>query len=141
MLLRAAQRALRSRFEDFRGALERRDQAAMRLGVTEFHDRLSRWTEAEERVLLPALSRAPFAERDPRHELRLEYVQLRELTRHVRLQIEGRGPMGDILGFVENLARRFDAHENEVLEVYYPAAAPLLTPEEREALAEAAPPA
>jgi hypothetical protein len=77
--------------------------------------------------------------RDPQRELRLEYVQLRELTRHVRLQIENRGPLADIRSFVDNLARRFDAHESEVLRVYYPAVAPHLSAEEIGALRTAAP--
>ena len=139
-LLRSAHKALRSRFDDFRRALERRDEAALRLGLAEFHERLTRWTDAEERFLLPALARAELAGRDPRRELRLEHVQLRELTRQVRLQIESRAPIADTLGYVENLSRRFDAHESEVLGVYYPAAAGVLSEEELRALREAAPP-
>lgn len=138
--LSRAQRGLRSRFEDFRGALERRDEAAFRLGLAEFQERLARWTDAEERILLPALSRTSLPGRDPVRELRLEYVQLRELTRYVRMQIESRAAVGDTLGYVENLSRRFDAHESEVLSVYYPAAAAALTEEERRALERDAPP-
>ncbi len=138
-LLVEAQAALRSRFEDFRGAFERRDEAAHRLALSDFHDRLCRWTQTEERVLLPALSRARISGRDPRRELSLEYVQLRELTRNLRLQIEGHARMADLLGLLENLSRRFDAHEREMLEIYYPAAGPVLTPEERRTLEEAAP--
>jgi hypothetical protein len=41
-------------------------------------------------------------------------------------------------GLVENLSRRFDAHEREKLGVYYPAAAALLTPAERQSLEDAA---
>jgi hypothetical protein len=136
-LLNAAQAALRSRFDDFFGAFERRDQAAYRLALTEFHEWLCRWTAAEERALLPALSRARLPGRDPRRELTLEYVQLRELTRHIRMQIEARAPMADLLGLVENLSRRFDAHERETVGVYYPAASALLTPSEWQSLEEA----
>jgi hypothetical protein len=47
--------------------------------------------------------------------------------------------MGDVLGFTENLARRFAAHESDLQNLYFPAAAPLLTAEEWEVLAAAAP--
>ena len=137
-LLVATQAALRSRFDDFHRAFDHRDEAAYRLAVADFHDWLCRWTQAQERALLPALRRAPFPERDPQRELRLEYVQLRELTRYLRMQVESRGNMADLLGLVENLSRRFEAHERENVGVYYPAAAPLLTPAERQSLEEAA---
>ena len=125
-MLRGAQAGLRSRFEDFRRALDRRDGPAYRLALADFQDWLGRWTAAEESALLPAFIRAPIAGRDARRELRLEFVQMRELTRHVRLQLESGAPMSDVLGLVENLARRFDAHERGVLDVYYPAAAEAL---------------
>ncbi|HEV8376115.1 MAG TPA: hemerythrin domain-containing protein [Candidatus Polarisedimenticolia bacterium] len=134
-----AQRALRGRFDDFRRALDRRDVEAYRLGLTDFHQCLRRWTEAEEKALLPAVLRADIAGRDPRRELRLEWVQLRELTRYLLSQVNDRAPIGDILGFAENLERRFAAHESEMESVYYPAAAPMLTPEEWKILAETAP--
>jgi hypothetical protein len=137
-LLVATQEALRSRFDDFRRAFDHRDEAAYRLALADFHDWLCRWTEAQERALLPALKRATLPERDSQRELRLEYVQLRELTRHVRMEIESHGRMADLLGLVENLSRRFDAHERENVDVYYPAAAPLLTPAERQSLEDAA---
>ena len=135
----AAQRELRSRFEDFRRALERRDEEAYRLGLTDFHQCLRKWTEAEEEALLPAVLRGEIAGRDPRRELRLEWVQLRELTRYLLSQVNERAPIGDIVGFVENLERRFAAHESEMETVYYPAAAPRLTDEEWRILIEASP--
>ena len=137
-LLRA-QAELRERFDDFRRALDRRDEEAYRLGLADFHQTLRRWTEAEETALLPAVLRANIAGRDPRRELRLEWVQLRELTRYLLSQVNDRAPIGDILGFVENLERRFAAHESEMETVYYPAAAPLLTNEEWTILSEASP--
>jgi hypothetical protein len=133
------QTGLRSRFEDFRRALDRRDEEAYRLGLTDFHDCLRRWTEAEEKALLPAILRTTIPGRDPRRELRLEWVQLRELTRFLLSQINDRAPMGDILGFTENLARRFTAHESDLQILYYPAVAPLLTSAEWEVLSAAAP--
>ena len=138
--LLAAQSGLRSRFDDFRLALERRDEAALRLALTDFHDHLLVWTAAEERVLLPALARAAFPGRDPQRELRLDYVQIRELTRYLLSQIGENAPIADVLGLVENLDRRLSAHESEMEKVYYPSAAPMLTKEEWRLLSEATPP-
>ncbi len=137
--LLSAQQALRSRFEDFRRALDRRDEEAYRVALTDFHACLRRWTEAEEEALLPAVLRAGLLGRDPRRELRLEWVQLRELTRSLLSQVNGRAPMGEILGFAENLERRFAAHESEIKNVYYPAAAGVLTSDEWKILVRAAP--
>jgi hypothetical protein len=137
--LRFAQATLRSRFDDFRHALDRRDEEAYRLGLADFHQTLRRWTEAEETALLPAVLRANIAGRDPRRELRLEWVQLRELTRYLLSQVNDRAPIGDILGFAVNLERRFSAHELEMESVYYPAAAPLLTADEWRTLSGASP--
>ena len=66
-------------------------------------------------------------------------MQLRELTRFLLSQINDRAPMGDILGFAENLARRFAAHDSDLQTIYYPAAAGALTAGEWAVLAEAAP--
>jgi hypothetical protein len=135
-----AQSALRSRFDDFRQALERRDEEAYRLALTDFHEKLKVWTAAEERVLLPVLARTTIPGRNSQHELRLEYVQIRELTRYLLSQIVERVRMGDILGIAENLERRLAAHESEMVTVYYPAAAPLAREEEIRILRDAAPP-
>ena len=138
--LLAVQRGLRGRFDDFRRALERREDDPCRLALSDFHAQLIRWTTVEERVLLPALSRVSFPGRDPRRELRLEYVQIRELTRYLLAQIGEHAPLGDVLGLVENLERRLAAHESEMEKVYYPGVAPLLTPDEWRLLEESAPP-
>ena len=138
--LLAVQKGLRGRFDDFRRALERREDDACRLALADFHAHLSRWTAAEERILLPALSRTSFPGRDPQRELRLEYVQIRELTRYLLSQIGERAPLADVLGLVENLERRLAAHESEMEKVYYPSAAPLLTAEEWRLLGDSAPP-
>jgi hypothetical protein len=136
----SAQSALRSRFDDYSRALERRDEEAYRLALTDFHRCLVRWTQAEEQALLPAILRASIEGRDPRRELRLEWVQVRELTRYLLSQINERAPLADILGLSENLERRLAAHESEMETVYYPAAAPLVNEEETRVLAAAAPP-
>jgi Hemerythrin HHE cation binding domain len=138
--LLSVQDALRSRFEDFRRALDRRDEAAYRFALDDFHRELRRWTAAEERVLLPVLARTVFPGRDPQRELKLEYVQIRELTRYLVSQIAENAPIADVLGLVENLHRRLLAHESEMEKVYYPSAAPLLTEEEWRILRDSAPP-
>lgn len=138
--LLAAQTGLRSRFDDFRSALDRREEEACRLALADFHKHLCRWTAAEERVLLPVLARASFPDRDPQHELKLEYVQIRELTRYLESQIAEHAPLSDVLGLVENLERRLAAHESEMEKIYYPAGAPMLTADDWQRLTEAAPP-
>jgi hypothetical protein len=134
-----AQRALRTRFDDFTGAFERRDAPAYRLALADFERNLRRWTAAGEAAILPALRRAPLPDRDTERELRLEYVQVRELTRYLSEQIASAAPLADLLGLIENLERRLAAHETGMESVYYPAAAAALTDGEWQALIEAAP--
>ncbi len=139
-LLLSAQRSLRLRFDDFSRALERRDEEAYRVALADFHEQLRRWTEAEERWLVPAVLRAGVPGRDPHRELSVEYVQLRELTRYLLSQVEERTAISDVLGLSDNLNRRLGAHESEMEKVYYPAAAGSLTTEEQHALEAAKPP-
>ena len=138
--LLAAQRALRSRFDDFQRAMRNENRAAMEVAIADFEKHLRAWTEAEEKALVPAVERAKIAGRDARRELRLEYVQIRELTRYIAQQIAEKLPSLNIAGYVENLDRRLHAHESEMEKVYYPAAAPLLTEEEWAVLQSARPP-
>ncbi len=138
--LLAVQDSLRRRFDDFRGALERRDEAAYRMALSDFHGHLCRWTAAEEETLLSSLPPDGFPGRDPRRELRLQYVQIRELTRFLLSQLATRAPMGDVLGLVENLDRRLTSHESEMRTVYYPAVSAGLSAEAWRRLAEAEPP-
>jgi hemerythrin HHE cation binding domain-containing protein len=137
--LLSAQRALRTRFDDFFRAMQRENRTAMEIAIVDFEQHLRRWTEAEEKALIPALERAGIAGRDPRRELRLEYVQIRELTHFIVLQLTEGIRSGELAGYAENLNRRLRAHESEMAKVYYPAAAPLLN-EEEWAILEAARP-
>jgi len=137
--LLSAQRALRSRFDDFQRALRGDNRPAIEVALVDFEQHLRRWTDAEEKALLPAVVRADIPGRDARRELRLEYVQIRELTRYLLQQIgEGILP-GNLVGFADNLDRRLHAHEKEMGQVYYPAAAPVLTAEEWSILEQARP--
>jgi hypothetical protein len=137
--LLSAQRALRSRFDDFQRALRGDNRPAIEVALVDFEQHLRRWTEAEEKALVPAVVRAEIPGRDARRELRLEYIQIRELTRYLLQQIgEGILP-GNLVGFVDNLDRRLHAHEKEMGQVYYPAAAQVLTTEEWSILEQARP--
>ena len=133
--LLGAQRALRSRFDDFKLAFQRANTTAMDIALRDFESHLVRWTEAEETLLVPAIVRAGIEGRDPKRELRLQYVQIRELTRFIVLQIAEGAPLRDLGGYVENLDRRLRAHESEMERVYYPVASQQLTAEEWGALA------
>ena len=137
--LLSAQRALRSRFEDFKHAMRHENRPAIEVALVDFERHLRRWTEAEEKALVPALMRAEIPGRDARRELRLEYVQIRELTRYLVQQITEGIRTEQLLGFVDNLERRLSAHEKEMAQVYYPAAAPLLSDEEWQILEAARP--
>ena len=134
------QRALRDRFDDFAGAMRRNDKTALDVALFDFEQHLRRWTEAEETALIPAVSRVEIPGRDPRRELRLEYVQLRELTNFISRGRADKAQPSELLGYVENLDRRLTANERENRSVYYPVAAGSLT-EDEWAILEAARPA
>ncbi len=140
MNLLVAQRALRSRYDDFRIAFRRENATAAEVALDDFERTFRRWTEAEEEALMPALLRAQIPGRDVKRELRLEYVQIRELTRFLLQQIREKIRLTDLTGYVENLDRRLSAHETEMQRVYYPAAEATLTPEECSVLEGAKPP-
>lgn len=129
-VLLSAQRALRSRFDDFFRAMQRENRTAVNVALDDFERHLRRWTEAEEHALLPALERAQIPGRNVRLELRLEYVQLRELTRYLVQQLAEGIRSNDLAGYAENLNRRLRAHESEMAKVYYPAASPALRDDE-----------
>lgn len=140
MNLLAAQRALRSRYDDFRIAFRRENTTAAEVALDDFEKTFRKWTEAEEEALMPALVRAQIPGRDVKRELRLEYVQIRELTRFLLQQIRENVRLTNLAGYVENLDRRLSAHEREMQQVYYPAAERALTDEEWKILEAAMPP-
>ncbi len=137
--LASGQRALRSRFDDFRQALRNRNKTALEIALFDFEQQLRRWTEAEEASLVPAVERAGVPGRDPRRELRLEFVQLRELAGFIVKQVASDVPARDLTGYIENLDRRLHAHEDGLRTVYYPAASTSLTTDEWSALLAARP--
>ena len=111
----------------------------MEVAIADFEKHLRAWTDAEEKALVPALVRAHIAGRDVQRELRLEYVQIRELTRYIAQQISEHLPSMNIAGYVENLDRRLHAHESEMEKLYYPTASELLTDDEWNVLDKARP--
>ncbi len=137
--LLSAQRALRSRFDDFRHAVDHDNRPAIEVALRDFDRHLRRWTEAEEQALIPAIERARIPGRNAGRELRLEYVQIRELTRFLVQQIDERIRPATLIGYVQNLDRRLRAHEKEMGQVYYPAAETQLTTEEWNVLEMARP--
>lgn len=138
-MLESALRALRLRLDDFAQAFHRREEAAYRLALTDFERNLVRWSSGSEAALAAALTRTPRVGRGLDRELRLEYVQLRELTRFLASEVDRGAPLSDLLGLLANLERRFAAHENAMRTVYGAAAAAFLTEEDLRALGEAAP--
>ena len=140
MNLLDVQHSLRSRFDEFRTALRRENITAAEIALDDFDKRFRQWSEAEEQALIPALVRAQIPGRDVRRELRLEYVQIRELTRFLLQQIREGIRSSHLTGYVENLERRLVAHESEMTRVYYPAAEQTLTADERRVLEAAQPP-
>ncbi len=135
----AAQAGLRTRWADFRVAFERRDGEAYRTALDDFARNLRRWTQAEERSLVAALARSPDSLRHAPRELKVELVQVRELTRFLLEQVGTHSPLADVLGLIENLDRRLRAHENELLSSYFPAALDGLSEAEWTDLRENAP--
>ena len=101
-----AQQGLRNRFADFHRALGRRDEEAYRVALTDLNACLRRWTEGQEKALLPALGRTRLPGRDAQREMRLELVQVRELTRYLLSQIEERAPISDVLGLTRSCPRK-----------------------------------
>ncbi len=102
----------------------------MDVALVDFERHFRRWTVAEEQALVPALQRAAIPGRDVKRELRLEYVQIRELARFLVQEIGEGIRSSHLTGYVDNLDRRLHAHEKEMAQVYYPAAESNLTAEE-----------
>ena len=89
--------------------------------------------------MVPAVARSVDCPRHAPRELRVELVQVRELTRFLLEQIGTHSPLADVLGLIDNLDRRLAAHESQLLSEYFPASASILTEEEWRDLREHAP--
>ena len=110
-------RFLDERFGRFLSAATRGDATAAAEAIRDFDDDLRRHTGLEEEHLLPAPPDgrlAAAADETPEErlcrELRLEHVQVRELSAMIRRLLDERADIPGALRLAGNLARRWDAH-------------------------------
>ena len=115
--LAAAHRALDAILGRFLAAAGAGELAAARAAMVEFDDMLRRHTaEEEERLLPPPPERKLIppeeetAEARLSRELRLEHVQIREVSGMMRRLVEENGDLEGARRLFPNLARRWDAH-------------------------------
>ena len=104
----------------FLAASGRGEVSEARASIAEFDDALRRHTAYEEEHLLlplperklvaPADASAETAEARLSRELRLEHVQIRELSGMMRRLLEENGDVESARRLFANLARRWDAH-------------------------------
>lgn len=109
-------RSLDELFGRFLAAATNGDAAEAARAIGGFDDALRRHTALEEeRLLGPAPGRLAAAEGESaaarlHRELRLEHVQVRELSAMIRRLVGERGDLSGALRLAGNLARRWDAH-------------------------------
>ncbi len=113
----AEHRALDDRLGHVISAAWSGEGAQARAAAEEFDRELRRHTQEEEDVLLPPASGhglAPAEGETERErltrELRIEHVQLRELSGILVRRLSEGAASGEARGIVSNLARRWDAH-------------------------------
>jgi len=110
-------RRLDELFGGFVAAVEAGDPAAARAAIADFDDALRRHTADEEALALPAPAQRPLLPHDGEdaaarlvRELRLEHVQVRELSAMIRRLLDEKGDLEGARRLAGNLARRWDAH-------------------------------
>ncbi len=110
-------RRLDALFGRFLGAARSGNADAALDAIREFDQALRRHTEEEEAsVLAPptgyklAPSEAESAQERLHRELRLEHVQVREVSAMIRRLLEEKSDLGGASSLAGNLARRWDAH-------------------------------
>jgi hypothetical protein len=116
-LLEREHRQLDELFGRFLGAASSGNSAAAREAIAAFDDELGRHTAFEEASAIPApeghkLARPEAERRDARlfRELRLEHVQVREVSAMIRRLLEEKGDLEGARRLAPNLARRWDTH-------------------------------
>jgi hypothetical protein len=116
-LLEREHRDLDALFGRFLAAASNSDVAAARDAIGVFDDTLGRHTELEETRVIhePAghkLAPPESEAHDARlhRELRLEHVQVREVSAMIRRLLEEKGDLEGARRLAGNLARRWDAH-------------------------------
>jgi hypothetical protein len=112
----------------FFGAAHARASDAAREAIRDFDEELRRHTSFEEERVLPRAEGRrllPGEEESDRdrlaRELRLEHVQIRELSAMMRRLLEERADLAGAERLAANLARRWDAHtarEEEAIPVF-----------------------
>ena len=110
-------RRLDDLFGQLLAALNTGDTEAARRASESFDDALRGHTREEEEEVFPAVSKqglAPSSEESSSRrlyrELRLEHVQIRELSGMIRRILREAVRLDEIPGLAANLARRWDAH-------------------------------
>lgn len=110
-------RDLDALFGRFLAAASNADTAAARDAIGAFDEALSRHTELEEARVIPApaghkLAPPESEAHDERlhRELRLEHVQVREVSAMIRRLLEEKSDLEGARRLAANLARRWDAH-------------------------------
>jgi Hemerythrin HHE cation binding domain len=116
-LLEREHRHLDELFGRFLGAAAAGDAGAAREAIAAFDDELGRHTAFEETRAIPAPEghklAAPVAEAEGARlfrELRLEHVQVREVSAMIRRLLEEKSDLEGARRLAPNLARRWDAH-------------------------------
>jgi hypothetical protein len=115
--IRAAHRSLDERLGRFLAAVSAGEREAARLAIVRFDDDLRLHTTREDDRLppLPPGARLVAAEAESEadrfaREIRLEHVQLRELSGMMRRLVEESGDLDGARRMFPNFARRWDAH-------------------------------
>jgi hypothetical protein len=108
-------RDLDERFGRFLGAAFAGDAVSARAAIEEFDDALRRHTAFEEERLYPPVpARRQDAAEDEAarryREMRLDHVQVRELSGMIRRLLSEKQDLQAALRLAPNLARRWDAH-------------------------------
>ena len=113
----AEHRELDAKLGRFLAAAGAGELAAARAAMTEFDDSLRRHTAEEEERLFPPRPEGKLLAPDEEsadarlfRELRLEHVQIRELSGLMRRLLEESGDVDAARRLFPNLARRWDAH-------------------------------
>jgi hypothetical protein len=125
---RAEHRRLDALLGAFLAAAESRALIPAREAIAAFDDELRRHTAREEETVLPAPAGHGLAPAETEtgaeglgRELRLEHVQIRELSGLMRRMLEEREDLAGARGLFPGLARRWDAHtEREERELFPP---------------------
>jgi len=123
---RREHRELDELFGRFLAATGAHDTEAAALAIEAFDDRLRRHTAREEETVFSPIEGEKLLQKEPegdaaRHsrELRLEHVQIRELSGMIRRLLSERADLDGAGRLAGNLARRWDAHtEREEREVF-----------------------